>query len=208
MRAQSPSGAHGAALHAMPGRKRKVSVDALERALSRPETSERAAADSLKCSRQALRTAAKLLLPRWLLEEVSIGDNHTACLASIGGLIAYLAKKRSWYAERLYEASEKGSRVLRLALTWDDTTSGNILRPNTGKKSCIMYCAVIECGSKDPADWFPVAVVSSAALKKKHGGMGPYLRAALQKYLNDKLESGFLVQLLDLFSVVKHTSQT
>ena len=175
------------------GRKRQLPDPAAARALLSAGTAECTIAKALACSRKAVRTESADALPRDLLLDIDLGE-ETACVAHVGRVIQFFCGKHEWLAERLHTASHAGRESLRLCISWDDTTSGNVLRANTGKKSCVVYCCIMECGVRDPADWFPIGLVQSAALKKDKGGMGALLRPLLEVLRNDMLDHGIAIQ--------------
>ena len=88
---------------------------------------------------------------------------------------------------------------MNMIWAWDETTSGNILTVNSGKKCCIVYRTLKELDTQSPAFWFPICVASSSDLKHKiPGGLGPVLLQLLRLTASDELLRGFPIEPLGL----------
>ncbi|CAE7861835.1 unnamed protein product [Symbiodinium necroappetens] len=178
------------------GKRAVLSTKDVAQALRRGSTSKEHAAEAAGCFRATLRRAVqRLTSPETTFRIVSFGEDRIA-MASIPRLLQRLAAETPSLAEALAAAQRQaGQDPLKLVLSFDEATAGNVLAPDPQKKSCMIYAAVKELGTQSAALWVPVCVIGADTLKKQlQGSLGPVLRQFLHFAAEDKLEEGFLIQ--------------
>ena len=181
------------------GKRAVVSAAHAAKALRNPGTSVRQAAEDAGTSRAAMRrAAARLTLPEEAYRTVTFGE-YCIAIASVPVLLQQMCLQVRDLGDALSSLqTQAAEQPLNLALSFDETTAGNVLAPDPQKKSRLVYACIKELGTQSTALCLPLCVIGSETMKRSlQNSLGPVLRHILRFAVEDKLAEGFLIQLLD-----------
>ena len=86
-----------------------------------------------------------------------------------------------------------GTKSIKLTLYMDECTGGNIVAPQSSKKTCFFYIFVDETKYQHiPCLWLPLAMIPSKDVSVVSGGMSAVTKVVL-KHLHSQLERGLII---------------
>lgn len=89
----------------------------------------------------------------------------------------------------------EGGQCLNPVFYCDESTAGNVLAVDKGRKACLFYMSWLQCWHllKSPSMWICLCVVQSQCLQKIKGGVSKVMTELLKLTVTDDMERGIAV---------------
>lgn len=125
------------------------------------------------------------------------GSTVTFFVASIAKLLQHIIISSKGYASEVQKVLKRYlGKCLQIILYNDEAQGGNLLSPDSSKKSSLWYFCLKEVGWRwSDVVWHPIALIQHNEIERVIGGFSAIVKAILRKIFQEDLHLGFPVEL-------------